>query len=75
MKIQVIVCGRMDKMRNLIHSHCVLGHKTISTEESVKEEKYWFDFTMCYHIFDVLLENNFIRPFRSPIHAIDEKFR
>jgi hypothetical protein len=27
----------------------------------IKKSKYTFDFTFCDHIFDILLENNFIR--------------
>ena len=36
--------------------------KTDSTEESAKEiNKYTFDFTFCDNVFDILLQNNFIR--------------
>ena len=38
-----------------------LALKLTPQKNWLKKSKYTFDFTFCYHIFDILLKNNFIR--------------
>jgi hypothetical protein len=57
----------------------LLGIKAISTKASVGKIKYTLDLTFCDNLFDILLENNFIKLFDhkvspSPLELEDKKY-